>query len=241
MGLLSAFLPTYSPAVCCQTVLPLYIKDPLLSPVPQKGPSPLTMMAPGTLLLLVTICAAAKISPLKNSQGDCVFLLEDGSSTTSGMLINDTSSNTLVTVVAPAGCSLVMVAVGGGGHGVIGRGGGGGSSYVAWQEVTLQGTHTLTVVVAEQRSWSYVRGALGEVHLEAGPGKEGLGYDGGDGYCGGGGWGTGGGGDGGVAGGAWGSSGGDGKAGTGILKGAGGQGSTEPVLSSIPLRDLALR
>ena len=60
-------------------------------------------MATGTqfvLLLLATGCASAlpdKISPNINSQDDCVFLLEDGS--TYGLLINDTYSNTLVTVV----------------------------------------------------------------------------------------------------------------------------------------------
>ena len=196
--LLSAFLPTYNPLVgfpptertlyCHQP----YKKEPLLLLPLQKGPFTVPMMAHGTLLgllLLATGCAAAaaNISPVNNSQGDCVFLLEDGSTTTSGLLINDTSSSTMVTVVAPTGCSLVVVAVGGGGHGVIGRGGGGGSGYVAWQEVTLQGTHTLDVEVAEQRSWSVVKGALGEIHLEAGPGKEGTGYDGGNGYCGGGG------------------------------------------------------
>ena len=172
-----------------------------------------------------------------------MFLLEDGSTSSSGQLITGWEGvgpvvgGAKVTAVALGSCDLVMVAVGGGGYG--GGGGGGGSGWVEWLQVSVEGSLNLQVQAGSGNSGSYVKEEGGEVLLEAHSGGFTEGYDhwGGDGYSGG---------DGGAfrngeVAGDGGNGGGDGEDGIDSHMSPGGLGSGEELLEGIPQKEFLLR
>jgi len=187
-------------------------------------------------------CEFCQTGPANCSTNQC--MLSTAGEVSESLMITNSSQPTTVDVFALGMCTLTVVAVGGGGDG---SNGGGGSGFVEWRQLNLVDENmTLTVKVGGAGENTSVRHLIKFIYDKHGTGKtivaatsghSGERYNGGDGYCGGGGTAVENGQDPGISGGDGGTNGGNGHRGT--YRGSGGSGS-HMKLDEIPTSGFAL-
>ena len=134
-----------------------------------------------------TKCEHCKTGPAtcRSGQKCQVAVLTDDGTTNQIGIANSTTTASLVSAEKDCFLDVRALAIGGGGKGSCGFGGGGGSGYAEFGVLQLRANETLDLVVGGGQETSSVE-KEGQVLLIAAAGQDNDGYNGGDGYSGGG-------------------------------------------------------